>query len=229
MSFTRHPERRIQRLTIGRELAPLLVVDNVLSNADELVAAAVGKRFGDVASYFPGIRAKVPLTLQQFILDELRGEFADVFSLNAASLRFTACHFSLVTAAPASLTYLQRIPHIDSLFNHELALILYLFKGDFGGTAFYRHRKTGFEFVDTPRKPEYWRHVEAEQAAVEGTESRYISGDTDQYEQVGRQDGVFNRMLVYRRTSLHSAALGPDFVASPDPRLGRLSVNGFIA
>jgi hypothetical protein len=36
-------------------------------------------------------------------------------------------------------------------------------------------------------------------------------------------------MLIYRRTSLHSADLTPDFVANPDPRRGRLSVNGFIA
>jgi hypothetical protein len=229
MSFARHSDFRIQRLTIGNERAPLLVVDNVVADPDALVELASGKVFGDVASYYPGVRSKVPLTLQQFILDELRGEFADVFGQRRTGLRVTSCHFSLVTTKPSDLTYLQRIPHIDSLVSSELAFILYLFKADLGGTAFYRHRKTGFESVDQERRAEYWRSIEQEQAAVEQASRGYISGDTEFYERIGRQDGIFNRMLVYRRTTLHSADLSPEFVPSPDPRRGRLSVNGFIA
>jgi hypothetical protein len=229
MSFARHPDFRVQRLSIGRELAPLLVVDNVVADPEGLVELAASKMFGDVASYYPGIRAKVPLTLQQFVLDALRGEFAEVFGLKRDGRRLTSCHFSLVTTAPADLTYLQRIPHIDSMARDELAFILYLFKADFGGTAFYRQRGTGFEYVDQERRSEYWRHVEAEQEAVLRSSTGYISGNTEFYEQVGRQDGVFNRMLVYRRNSLHSADLSQGFVASTDPRRGRLSINGFIA
>jgi hypothetical protein len=229
MSFARHSDFRIQRLTIGNERAPLLVVDNVVADPEALVELASSKVFGDVASYFPGVRSKVPLTLQQFFLDELRGEFAEVFGLRRGGLRVTSCHFSLVTTPPSDLTYLQRIPHIDSLANSELAFILYLFKANLGGTAFYRHRKTGFESVDQGRRAEYWRQIEQEQAAVEQASRGYISGDTEFYERIGRQEGVFNRMLIYRRTSLHSADLAPNFVASADPRRGRLSVNGFIA
>jgi hypothetical protein len=229
MSLAKHPEFRLQRQTIGKEGAPLLVIDNVLADADSLVDQAAGKLFGDVASYYPGVRSKVPLTLQHFILGELRGEFAQLFGLNPASLRFTSCHFSLVTTPPEKLTYLQRIPHIDSVNSNELALVLYLFKADHGGTSFYRHRGTGFEVVDQARQPEYWRQIQAEQAAIEKTPAAYISGDTEFYERIAHQDGVFNRMLVYRRTSLHSGALGPDFNGSADPRRGRLSVNGFIA
>ena len=229
MSFVRNGACHIQKLTIGVERAPLMVIDNLLADPYALVDLAATKVFGDVASYFPGIRAKVPLTFQHFILDTLRSELISTFGLPGGTLRFTACHFSLVTTPPDKLTYLQRIPHIDSLNSNELAFILYLFKADLGGTAFYRHRKTGYEVVDQVRKPEYWRHVEAEQAAVERDSTGYIHGDTEFYEQVGQQEGVFNRMLVYRRTSLHSATLRPDFVAVTDPRRGRLSVNGFIA
>lgn len=227
--FARHRDCRIQRLTIGAERAPLLVIDNLVADPDELVDMASSKSFGDVASYYPGVRSKVPLTFQRFVLDEMRHEFAEVFGLNSSTLRYTACHFSLVTTAPDKLTYLQRIPHVDSLNNNELASILYLFRDDLGGTSFYRQRSTGFEFVDRERQPAYWRQIEAEQAAVERGPAGYINGDTQYYEQVGHQDGLFNRMLVYRRTSLHSAALRPDFQGSPDPRRGRLSINGFLA
>jgi hypothetical protein len=229
MSFLRHPERRIQRLTIGREQAPLVVLDNVLAQPDELVEHAAGRLFGDVASYYPGVRTKVPLTLQRFILDELRDEVVEVFGIKGATLRFTACHFSLVTTPPDKLTYLQRVPHVDSLNSAELAMIFYLFKADHGGTAFFRQRSTGFEFVDHARRAEYWRQIEAEQAVVQGWPAAYMRGDNALYDEVGHQEGVFNRMLVYRRTSLHSAKLNPAFDFNPDPRQGRLSVNGFLA
>ena len=43
------------------------------------------------------------------------------------------------------------------------------------------------------------------------------------------EEGVFNRMLVYRRNSLHSGSIAADFVPDPNPRTGRLSINGFLA
>lgn len=229
MSFVRHPEFSAQRLSIGRESQPLLVVDNVIAEPQSLVELAAGKLFGDNASYFPGVRAKVPLTLQRFLLDTLGGEISAAFGLKSGVMRFTACHFSLVTTPPHKLTYLQRIPHIDSMFGNELALMFYLFKDPLGGTAFYRQRKTGFEYVDLPRKADYWRCVEEEQGAVESGEPRYITGDTEFYEQISQQDGVFNRLLVYRRTSLHSGSIPPGIELSSDPHRGRLSINGFIA
>jgi len=229
MSFSRHPDFRVQRLMIGRETQPLLVADNVVADPDALVQMATGKLFGDNASYFPGVRAKVPLTLQRFLLDSLSSEISQMFGLNPGAIRFTACHFSLVTTQPKNLSYLQRIPHIDSMYGNELALMFYLFKAPLGGTAFYRQRSTGFEYVDLSRKADYWRCVQEEQAAVEGTQPAYILGDTEFYEQIEKQEGVFNRLLVYRRTSLHSGSIAPGIDFSTDPRRGRLSINGFIA
>ena len=148
MSFARHHDFSMQRLSIGAERAPLLVIDNALADAEALVDIAASKPFGDVTSYYPGIRAKVPLSFQRFVLDDLRQEFVSLFGMNGAALRFTACHFSLVTTPPERLAHMQRIPHIDSVSSNELAFILYLFKSDLGGTAFYRHRKSGYEVVD---------------------------------------------------------------------------------
>jgi hypothetical protein len=229
MELAKHPDFRLQALRIGREQAPLIVIDNFTAMPDSLVDLAAAKVFADVASYFPGVRAKVPLSYQQFVIAALRPTVAEHFGLNAAGLRFTACYFSLVTTPPADLTYLQRIPHIDSLSPNELAFVHYLFRANHGGTAFYRHRATGFESIDAVRKAEYWRHVEAEQNAPEPPPAAYIDGDTALYEETARQEGVFNRLLLYRRNSLHSAALAAQFVPDADPRRGRLSLNGFLA
>jgi len=229
MDLALHPNFQLKKLTIGREQAPLIVIDNFVAHPDDLVDIAAAKLFGDVVSYYPGVRSKVPLTYQRFIIEKLRDELAGYFGINAPALRFTNCHFSIVTTPADKLDYLQQIPHIDSAFSKELAFIHYLFKADLGGTAFYRHRATGYEYVDEARRAEYWRIVAEEREGPNRATGGYINGDTPLYEQVGRQEGVFNRMLVYRRNSLHSGALAPNFVPDPNPRTGRLSINGFLA
>jgi hypothetical protein len=56
----------------------------------------------------------------------------------------------------------------------------------------------------------------------------YINGDTALFEQIARAEGVFNRMLVYRRNSLHSGSIDGAFMPDANPRTGRLSINSFI-
>jgi len=228
MDLLLHPDFRIQKLRIGREQAPLIVIDNLVANADQLVDLAATRLFGDVTSYYPGVRSKAPLTYQRFIIDQLRDVFVGYFGLGAG-VRFTACHFSLVTTPPGKLDYLQRIPHVDSAFGNELAFIHYLFKSDFGGTAFYRHRATGYECIDVARQPGFRRIVDEEETGPTPPDAGYINGDTPLYERIDSQDGVFNRMLIYRRNSLHSSSLSRDFVPDLHPRTGRLSINGFLA
>jgi hypothetical protein len=226
---TLHPNFSVRREAIGREQAPLLVIDNLLADAEEQVDHAASRIFGDGGYYFPGVRAKAPLTYQRFVLERLGGLFAEHFGVNASKLRFTMCQLSLVTTPAANLSHLQRIPHIDSVFTEELAFIHYLFRGSLGGTAFYRHRSTGFEIIDMARRDRYFACVEAEKQGPDCPPATYINGSTALYEQVGAEDGVFNRMLVYRRNSLHSGNIPVDFVPDTNPRTGRLSINGFLA
>jgi len=228
MTVSSHPQIAIRELSIGRERAPLLLIDNLVADPEALVEQAAGKHYTDVMSYYPGVRAKAPLSYQQFITGELRGLIEKFFGLQVPHLRFTGCHFSLVTTPPERLTHLQRIPHIDSTSSNELAFIHYLFKGDLGGTAFYRHRSTGFEYVDEARKLEYFDKVAFEKAGPNSPPAEYINGDTPLYEQIAAHSGVFNRLLMYRRNSLHSGSVRGDSVASSDPRTGRLSINGFV-
>ena len=207
----------------------MLIIDNLIADADGLVELAAGKVFGDVASYYPGIRAKVPLGYQQFVMTQMRELFGETFGLPSKTMRFTACYFSLVTAPPEKLSHLQCIPHIDSVFGTELACIHYLFKQNHGGTGFYRHRRTGFEVVTQERKAEYFEAVEAERVGPDKPASGYINDSTALYEQLRSEAGVFNRMLVYRRNSLHSGIIATPAAIDPNPRTGRLSITGFMA
>ena len=229
MNIAPHPSMRIQKLTIGRENAPLVVIDNLVADPEELVRDAVSKRYSPPPSYYPGLRAKAPLSYQVFVVGELRGMLCEYFELEATSLRFSMCHYSVVTTPPEQLTALQRIPHVDSHEARGLATIHYLFKADLGGTAFYRHRATGFEYVDESRRATYYPILEQELAGPAAPTAEYIDADTALFERVGAQAGVFNRMLIYRRNSLHSGAPTKGISLPADPAKGRLSINSFLA
>lgn len=223
-----HPDIRIRTLSVGIEKAPLLVIDNLVTHADALVARATTKPFVESTRHYPGTRARAPLSYQEVIAHGLKRILMEAFGLEGRALRFGMCHYSLVTTPAEKLAPLQRIPHVDSLDASGLAAVHYLFRGRLGGTAFYRHRSTGFETVDESRKARYFSALEEELRGPHKPAAEYINGDTPLFEQIECQEGVFNRMLVYRRNALHSGAIPRDFVPDPNPRTGRLSINSFI-
>lgn len=228
MILNLHPDIRIEKLTIGREGAPLLVIDNFIAEPDRLVRKAAMAQFGPGGRFYPGIRAKAPPSYEHFLTSRLQPLLAEHFGLATRSLRLSMCHYSLVTTPAAQLTLLQCLPHVDSLGADGFATIHYLFKEPLGGTAFYRHRATGYEYLDATRGPIYSQALEAECAGPARPASAYINGDTALFEEIARAEGVFNRMLVYRRNSLHSGAIDRAFVPNADPLGGRLSINSFI-
>jgi hypothetical protein len=223
-----HPDIRIEQLTIGAEKAPLMVIDNFVADPQRLVRRAAARQFRSAGVNYPGIRTEAPLGYQQLFRDRLQKTLFDFFGLTGKSLAFSMCHYSLVTTPAAQLKPLQRIPHADSIDGHGLATVHYLFATDLGGTAFYRHRATGFEFIDAPRKEVYYRHVEQLVRDPQSLPGGYINGDTELFEQVASVPAVFNRILIYRRNSLHSGSIDEGFVPDADPLTGRLSINCFI-
>ena len=48
------------------------------------------------------------------------------------------------------------------------------------------------------------------------------------FERTGGFEGVFNRLIAYRGSLLHSGDVAPGFGFSDDPRQGRLTVNTFF-
>lgn len=223
-----HPDIRIHELRIGREQAPLLVIDQFVAGAEDLVALARQREFRPVPRAFPGIRAIAPPDYQKLLIKDLGERLIKYFALDALTLRLSMCHYSLVTLRPNELSPIQRVPHVDSLQHSGLATIHYLFQGNFGGTAFYRHRETGFEFVDESREAEYVRTLKTELAGPDAPGPAYIDGDTALFERISAQPAAWNRMLVYKRNSLHSGSIPPDFVPQADVASGRLSINSFI-
>ena len=223
-----HPDIQIEAATFGAERAPLLVIDNFVADPDELVRIASGEKFSEQSRYYPGVRAPAPAAYRHLFGGRLQAVCREHFKLAGGEPSFPLCHYSIVTTPPGRLMIPQRIPHVDSLPSAGLASIHYLFKRNLGGTAFYRHRKTGFESIDESRNELYLRSLGDENLRPEAAGGGYINGDTNLFEQIERRDGIFNRMLIYRRNSLHSGCIDENFVPDPDPATGRLSINCFI-
>ncbi|HEY0942237.1 MAG TPA: DUF6445 family protein [Steroidobacter sp.] len=223
-----HPDLRIEKRRFGREGAVLLVIDNFVAEPERLVKKALLAPFSSGGRFYPGIRAKAPPSYEHFLTTRLQPLLAEHFGVPSCPLRLSMCHYSLVTTPAAQLALMQRIPHVDSLARDGFATVHYLFKGKHGGTAFYRHRATGYESLDELRGPEYFRVLEAESSGPNSPAAGYINGDTELFEQIASADGVFNRMLVYRRNSLHSGSIDRSFIPDANPLTGRLSINSFI-
>ena len=228
MLIERHHDIRIEKRTLGHDGAPLLVIDNLVADPERLVRRAARRAFGRMGEYFPGARTAAPATYGPFLESVLSPLLLEHFGIRPGRFRFPMCHYSLVATPPAELRFLQRVPHIDSVDGNGLATVHYLFHGDWGGTAFYRHRQTGFEHVDKPRWETYFRRLETESRGSDAPGPGYINGNTALFEQIAKADAVFNRMVVYRRNSLHSACVDDRHVPPPDPLDGRLSINTFI-
>jgi len=228
MHLRPHPGIRIHKRAIGNEGATLLVIDNVVADPEKLVNKAARSRFSVQGAYFPGLRARAPASYEYFLESLLKPLLHEHFGMAPGRFSFPMCHYSLVATPPEKLNFLQRIPHFDSNADNGLATVHYLFRDNWGGTAFYRHRQTGFETIGEARAPAYFECLQRESRGEDAPGASYINGDTTLFERIDQADGVFNRMLVYRRNSLHSATIDNSLVPPADPLSGRLSINAFI-
>jgi hypothetical protein len=215
---------------IGQEREPVLTVARALNDPDALVEYAAREvAFEPVwgpSGGYPGIRAPAPLDYVGALVRALSPMIERAFGLAGVKLAKAECSFSIVTLPPGELAPLQRIPHVDTTDPLQFAILHYLCDERFGGTAFYRHRATGFETLTPERRAAYETARTAELGADTGR--GYIVGDTAHYAQTAAFAAAFDRVLVYRSRTFHSGLIAPDAPLSADPRKGRLTANIFV-
>ena len=212
---------------VGREREPLVVIDDFAPDPDALRSVAIGRDFGPAAHHYPGIRAALP---DDYLPTQLRGiatVLAEAFG-RAGPVEVIDASYSIVTTRPADLAVGQRLPHCDAHARNRIALIHYL-SPDSDGTAFFRHRSTGFETVDERRAGIYTDQLAAELRHGGPPPAAYIAGDTPLFERMMVAEARYNRALLYRSCLLHSGAIAPDAALSPDPAAGRLTITGFLS
>jgi len=222
--------RTMQTVRIGVEQNPVIVIDEFLSNPDALVNfASSSAHFAAPKNWYPGLRAEpLPQPYVIEIIGALHSVIGETFGLPVEGNVDANSYFGLATVAPDALSTLQRLPHFDTANPRQIALLHYLCAAPHGGTSFYRHRSTGYESIDAQGQRHYFDSLDRELKTHGAPPARYMSGDDDLYEEIGRFDAKFNRLLVYRSRVLHSANVNAAMGLSRDPRAGRLTANIFL-
>lgn len=216
-------------LTVGTEAEPVLLVDSFIENALELKEIAINdNNFPIVESYYPGIRKPIPLAYTLALAKNLSPYIEGHLGCNLRKVRTAASRFSIVTTPAEELSLLQRIPHIDAPSKNSLAAVHYLANVSDSGTSLYRHRQSGFEFVDAARYRGYMEIINSQFSTPASYPQGYICGDTPEFEVIASFEAIFNRIIMYRGSSLHSGIITPSYNLDPNPATGRLTITTFI-
>lgn len=220
-----NPGAQVQRRFVGREQNPLIVIDDLLLNPEDLVEAAAAAKFATPeGTWYPGGNAPFPESYLPTLMPVLRPTLERAFDIPRAAPLTISGFFALATKTADQLSALQKIPHYDQPNPACLAILHYLGRDQKGGTGFFRHSATGYESITVGRRETYMGAV-AE--ALETTPPAGFAGpDTAHYEMIESVAPNFNRMVIYRSHVLH-CALFEGAHLSPDPRTGRLTANTF--
>ena len=118
MTLDFRPHERITARTdlVGAERSPVMVFDNFAVDPGALVdyAASLAPFPPAEQTFYPGVRAPVPMPFVQGAHAYLETALRAAFRLGDQGVVSGAGDFSLVTRPPAELTLRQRMPHIDS-------------------------------------------------------------------------------------------------------------------
>lgn len=216
---------RIDR--IGDEAQPLVIFDDFAADPDALRRFAATAAFEPARHHYPGIRAALPPDYLSAQLPAIAAAAGEAFGGGAVSV--IDASFSIVSTQPAMLTVPQRLPHVDAFGADRIALVHYLAPANGDGTAFFRHRATGFETVTDARRELFFRHLETQLRHGGPPPAGYVSGDCALFECVRMIEARYNRALLYRSRNLHSGAIGAATNLSEDPLEGRLTVTAFLS
>lgn len=224
-----NPAARIEARFMGIDRRPLLIIDSVLRYPEQLVKYAVEHgqfRTPHGTSYYPGMNGVLPQNYGTTLLPALRPILEGVFFIPRDKPVSLDSYFGLATYDVKALKPEQCVPHFDSSNPFRVALIHFLFKKPYGGTAFFRHLPTMYESVAGERFKPYCAQVTQELETLV-TPQAYVSTETPRYSQIDYVEGIYNRLIAFSTTSLHSGILN-EVELSTDPDVGRLTANCFV-
>lgn len=221
------PEPKISVRRMGHEGEPLVVIDGFSDMVDTLLAAAREAQYQHGGASYPGIRAWADPSYLDRRRELMMQIMRQVFGFTKG-VRLDASTFSLVTLGEHELSPLQCIPHYDHAGGDVIAVMHYLLGQETGGTAFYRHRRTGFETVTPAREAAYNAALAKDEREHGMPPARFCYGDTDWFEIIDEVEAVPDRLVLYRGRQLHSGVIPDPSALSSDPRVGRLTINMFL-
>lgn len=224
---------KIQTHEIGAERNPVVIIDDFLPEPEQAIeiAARIAPFAPVKVGAYPGLRHQLSADQEgaAYVVAVLKAAaplFMKTYSASAFAIH--SASFSIVTQKPDELELRQRLPHTDSPDPNYIALLHHLHHLPNTGTAFYRHRRTGFEKVSEDRR-ETLRQAWAQDSAEFGEPAQGFFAADARYENIFEAEARFNRLVIYQGALFHSGVIPPDFAYDPDPRRGRLTGNIFVS
>src|SRR3546814_11282540 len=108
-----------------------------------------------------------------------------------------------------------RSTRTDTLFPYTTLFRSHYLSPEGGdGTAFFRHRATGFETVDEMRRDLFFRHLDTEIRHGGAPPPGYLLGDTPLFECVRTEPARYNRALLYRSWRSEERRVGKECVST---------------
>lgn len=226
-----NPAPRIQTVPIhGRHVCH--VIDDALLDPDALVdyAAAHAGEFAESGhNAYPGPELRMPdafsAQLDAFFTAHLRRAF-DVRRTERMYSRL-----AITATPPEQLAPIQSICHIDRFAvearQRIVASVLYLFRDErLGGTGFYGPKHPPETIIPMIADAE---HIDAETFRVRyGIDTGYMTESNAWFQKITSIPARYNRIIFYEGTLFHSGEIPHPELLSRDPRVGRLSLNGFF-
>ncbi|QIL89795.1 hypothetical protein GNX18_08580 [Microbulbifer sp. SH-1] len=223
-----------QVLSVGEEKNTVVVIDDFLDAPENLVVFASQASFAPwpmaaERKGYPGVRAAAPEHHGARMMERLDSVIRRHFSVPAShELKIHQETLNLITVPEAELGPLQRAPHFDTSAPGLYAVLLYLCDESHGGTGFYRHKSTGYETI-SPQRVEHYLDCCYIEFNKYRRPQKYCLDSDDLFTRVGFVPARFNRLVIYRGNTLHSANILNEKSISFDPVEGRLTANLFVS
>ncbi len=176
MTALAEPDLRVE--WIGNERNPVVVIDDFAPDPQAMRKTSAGLDFVPVPEqYYPGTRAIALPNYFETVGPVVRLALREFYG--CMNVHFQQAYYSLATKPVTTLSQEQRLPHYDTVFENYFAVVHFLCPAKFGGTAFFRHRSTGFETITAARNAEYAEKLDAEIDLFGLPSPAYVTGDMD--------------------------------------------------
>jgi hypothetical protein len=223
-------EVEVEVRKIGNEETKIIIIDGFSRSPNDLIDYVITQ--GNLAcnkrenNFYPGVTCPSEASYTDTLYKVLKPIIKEVYKLPVAYPTRLESTYAMVTFDPSELNQDQRIPHYDSISTGQLAVLHYLCEPPFKGTAFYRHKETGYETITRHRKEHYWSFAEPKLKSSHYGD-KYANNGNNEYEKIANVDVKFNRLIIYPSKLLHSSMINPEHLSS-DPLKGRLTLRTFI-
>ena len=221
------PQPKVSLERLGREGEPLVIIDRFTGDIERLRRLGIASQYQAAGVDYPGLRALADPSYLGVRQDLMMRALGEVFGIRR-SIQVEIATFSLVTLPENKLSLRQCIPHHDHSDAGRIGIMHYTQGPSSGGTAFYRHRRTGFEAITPEREAAYAAALEEDEREFGPVTKAYPYGDSDRYEMIGEVEAQPDRLILYRGRQLHSGVIPDPTQLSEDPAKGRLTVNMFL-